>query len=334
MHTTRLFSRGLVRMIGVCESVHDFHNKRSVLMARRRKTRRTRRNPIRTTGALIINPRRRKRRTTKRRTRRNALQIRKNTRRRSTRRRSTRRNTLQIRKNRRRRSTRKGMVRRTARRAYKPRRRARRRRRNGTRRGMRRKTAARAYTRRRRNGKRRSRRTYMKRRRNSRAKDMIAKLSDRLAKIPVLGGFLSFAPYAGAAALMVEPVMWLHQALGRYAPNFPAPLFYGATGLIAAGLIKILHKMVFSKMISVYTADKLAVAAASAGGAIAYYKFRSQGNTVDSVAEEMGALELRGFSGPMGLLELRGWGGTQSSMAGYGNYGDYGPAAVMPLGTY
>jgi len=299
----------------------------------RRRTKRTRRNPIRTTGALIINPRRRKRRTTKRRTRRNALQIRKNTRRRTTkRRRSTRRNTLQIRKNRRRRSTRKGMVRRTARRAYKPRRRARRR--NGTRRGMRRKTAYRAYTRRRRNGKRRSRRTYMKRRRNSRAKDMISKLSNKLAKIPVLGGFLSFAPYGAAAALMVEPVMMLQQVLGRYVPNMSAPLFYGAAGMVAAGLIKIAHKMFLKKFISAYTADKLAVAAASAGGAIAYYKFRSQGNTSDTVAEELGALELRGFSGPLGMLELRGFGGFGGSHSHMSGYGDYGPAAVMPLGTY
>jgi len=288
----------------------------------RRRTKRTRRNPIRTTGALIINPRRRKRRTTKRRTRRNALQIRKNTRRRTTkRRRSTRRNTLQIRKNRRRRSTR----RRTT---------ARRRRRNGTKRGMRRKTAYRAYTRRRRNGKRRSRRTYMKRRRNTRAKDMISKLSNKLAKIPVLGGFLSFAPYGAAAALMVEPVMMLQQVLGRYVPNMSAPLFYGAAGMVAAGLIKIAHKMFLKKFISAYTADKLAVAAASAGGAIAYYKFRSQGNTSDTVAEELGALELRGFSGPLGMLELRGFGGFGGSHSHMSGYGDYGPAAVMPLGTY
>ncbi len=290
----------------------------------RRRTKRTRRNPIRTTGALIINPRRRKRRTTKRRTRRNALQIRKNTRRRTTkRRRSTRRNALQIRKNTRRRSTRR---RTTARR-----------RRNGTKRGMRRKTARRAYSRRR-NGTKRgmrrrtARKAYMKRRRNTRTKDMISKLSNKLAKIPVLGGFLSFAPYGAAAALMVEPVMMLQQVLGRYVPNMSAPLFYGAAGMVAAGLIKIAHKMFLKKFISAYTADKLAVAAASAGGAIAYYKFRSQGNVSDTVSDEMGALELRGFSGPLGLLEFRGFGGGHTQhMAGYG---DYGPAAVMPLGTY
>ena len=295
-------------------------------MARRAK-RRTRRNPIRTTGALIINPRR-KRRTTKRRTRRNALQIRKNTRRRTTkRRRSTRRNALQIRKNTRRKSTRRRSTRRRT---------TARRRRNGTKRGMRRKTARRAYSRRRngtRKGMRRrtARKAYMKRRRNTRAKDMISKLSNKLAKIPVLGSFLSFAPYGAAAALMVEPVMLLQQVLGRYVPNMSAPLFYGAAGMVAAGLIKLAHKMFLKKFISAYTADKLAVAAASAGGAIAYYKFRSQGNTSDTVAEELGALELRGFSGPLGMLELRGFGGSHSHMSGYG---DYGPAAVMPLGTY
>jgi branched-subunit amino acid transport protein len=173
----------------------------------------------------------------------------------------------------------------------------------------------------------------MKRRRNTRAKDMISKLSNKLAKIPVLGGFLSFAPYGAAAALMVEPVLMLQQALGRFVPNMSAPLFYGISGLVAGGLIKLAHQMFLKKLMSAYTADKLAVAAASAGGAIAYYKFRTQGNTSDTVAEEMGALELRGFSGPLGMLELRGFGGSHSHshMSGYG---DYGPAAVMPLGTY
>lgn len=302
-------------------------------MARRR----TRRNPIRTTGALIINPRRRRRRPTKRRrTRRNALQIRSN------RRRRTRRNALQIRTNRRRRSTRKGMVRRTARRAYRPRRRNRRTRRRGgrlstvrrrrnTRAGGRRKTARRAY---RRNRRRAMRGMYAKRRnrrrRRNTARDFISRTSASLAKIPILGGFLSFAPYAAIGAIALEPVMILHQALGSYFKNLPSPLFYGLCGILVAGAIKLLGSIgPVKKMISPYTVDKLAIAAASAAGGVAWYKFR--GYNGETVSEEMSGLEIRGYSSPLGLLELRGFSGFGG---GASAYGEYGPAAVMPMGTY
>jgi len=287
-------------------------------MARRRTNKRTRRNPIRTTGALIINPRRRKR-TNRRRTRRNALQIRTNRKRRTNRRR-TRRNALQIRSNRRR-STRRNTRRRRNTRA---------RRRNGTRRGMRRKTARRAYSRRRngtRKGMRRrtARRAYAKRRNRKTRKNM----GTMLKKIPLIGGALSsmvsLAPTALFGAVMVEPTMMAAKLLGRYVPNLPAPLFYAFAGLVVAAIVK-------SKFIPLApsTKDKLAIAAASAAGGVAYYKFRTSGGAPESTAEEVGALELRGYSGPFGMLELRG----NSGFAGASAYGEYGPAAVMPLGTY
>ena len=269
-------------------------------MARRRRSnKRTRRNPIRTTGALIINPRRRKR-TNRRRTRRNALQIRSN------RRRSTRRNTRRRRNTRarRRNGTRRGMRRKTARRAYS-------RRRNGTRKGMRRRTARRAYA------KRRNRRKTRK------------NMGTMLKKIPLIGGALSsmvsLAPTALFGAVMVEPTMMAAKLLGRYVPNLPAPLFYAFAGLVVAAIVK-------SKFIPLApsTKDKLAIAAASAAGGVAYYKFRTSGGAPESTAEEVGALELRGYSGPFGMLELRG----NSGFSGASAYGEYGPAAVMPLGTY
>lgn len=290
-------------------------------MARRRRTnKRTRRNPIRTTGALIINPRRRKR-TNRRRTRRNALQIRTNRKRRTNRRR-TRRNALQIRTNRRR-STRRNTRRRRNTRA---------RRRNGTKRGMRRRTARRAYSRRRRsNGTRKgmrrrtARRAYAKRRNRKTRKNM----GTMLKKIPLIGGALSsmvsLAPTALFGAVMVEPTMMAAKLLGRYVPNLPAPLFYAFAGLVVAAIVK-------SKFIPLApsTKDKLAIAAASAAGGVAYYKFRTAGGAPESTAEEVGALELRGYSGPFGMLELRG----NSGFSGASAYGEYGPAAVMPLGTY
>lgn len=284
-------------------------------MARRR----TRRNPVRTTGALIINPRGRKRRTNRRRTRRNALQIRTNRKRRTNRRR-TRRNALQIRTNRRR-TTRRNR-RRTTRRNTRARRRntrsrrrnTRARRRNGTRRGMRRRTARRAYM------KRRNRR---KTRRNA---------ASMLKKIPLIGGALanmvSLAPTALFGAVAVEPTMMAVKLLGRYVPNMPAPLFYALGGLLVAAVIK-------SKFIPLApsTKDKLAIAAASAAGGVAYYKFRT-GGAAESTSDEMGALELRGYSGPFGMLELRGAHDMMGYHTGMSGYGDYGPAAVMPLGTY
>ncbi len=289
-------------------------------MARRRT--RTRRNPIRTTGALIINPRRRKRNPA-RRTRRNALQIRTNRKRRTNRRR-TRRNALQIRTNRRRSTRRNPRSRRrntrVARRNTRSRRRNTRsrrrntrvRRRNGTRRGMRRRTARRAYA------KRRNRRT----RKN---------MGTMLKKIPLVGGLLAsmaaLIPTTLFGAIMVEPTMMAAKLIGRYIPNLPAPLFYALAGLVVAAIVK-------SKLIplAAATKDRLAIAAASAAGGVAYYKFRTSGGAPETVADEVGALELRGYSGPLGLLELRGLGGLSRGFSGA--YGDYGPTAVMPLGTY
>lgn len=196
------------------------------------------------------------------------------------------------------------MRRKTARRAYS-------RRRNGTRKGMRRRTARRAYA------KRRNRRKTRK------------NMGTMLKKIPLIGGALSsmvsLAPTALFGAVMVEPTMMAAKLLGRYVPNLPAPLFYAFAGLVVAAIVK-------SKFIPLApsTKDKLAIAAASAAGGVAYYKFRTSGGAPESTAEEVGALELRGYSGPFGMLELRG----NSGFSGASAYGEYGPAAVMPLGTY
>ena len=187
----------------------------------------------------------------------------------------------------------------------------------------------------------------MKRRNRRKTRKNMASM---LKKIPLIGGTLanmaSLAPTALFGAVMVEPTMMAAKLLGRYVPNLPAPLFYALAGLLVAAVVK-------SKFIPLApsTKDKLAIAAASAAGGVAYYKFRTSGGAPETTAEEVGALELRGYSGPFGLLELRGNGmhsamsGMHSDMSGghtmmgmhtssMSGYGDYGPAAVMPLGTY
>jgi len=150
-----------------------------------------------------------------------------------------------------------------------------------------------------------------------------------LKKIPLIGGALSsmvsLAPTALFGAVMVEPTMMMAKLLGRYVPALPAPLFYALAGLVVAAVIK----MKFVPL-APSTKDKLAIAAASAAGGVAYYKFRTSGGAPETVADEVGALELRGYSGPFGMLELRG----NSGFSGASAYGEYGPAAVMPLGTY
>lgn len=163
----------------------------------------------------------------------------------------------------------------------------------------------------------------MKRRKNRRTRKNMGAM---LRKIPLIGGTLAhmatLAPTALFGAIMVEPTMMAARMLGRYVPNLPAPLFYAIAGLLVAAVVK-------SKFIPLApsTKEKLAIATASAAGGVAYYKFRTSGGAPETTADEVGALELRGYKGPFGLLELRGYGRTPA-------YGDYGPAAVMPLGTY
>jgi hypothetical protein len=220
-------------------------------------------NPIRTTGALIINPR--KRRKAKVAKRRNALLVRANRRRRV----SRRRNPLLVRANRaqRRRRSRRVVRRNPLLVRANPRRRVSRRRRNPL------------YTR---VNRRKSMRRSMRRRRNP----------SGLAKIPVVGGVLSsivglFGP-ALFGAVSVEPTMLAARYLGPYIPSVPTSVFYPVAGLLLAGIVKAFGPKLMSKDL----ADKFAVACASAGGAVGYYKWRTSQD--QEVAAEAGMLEYAG----------------------------------------
>lgn len=253
---------------------------------------RRRRNPIRTTGALIINPRRRKRtarkrkRTTKRRrnslrVRTNSLRIRTNRRRNAKRRAPRRRNALRVRTNARRRNAR----RRAPRLAWK-------------------------NTRRRNTARRRNpvRRRNMRRRRNP---DFAAKLK----KFPIIGGLLasmaSVLPFAAFGAIGVIPTQFVAGLVARYAPMVPASWVYLLSGALAAALIDNLP--VGSKELR----QKLAIATMSAAGGVAYYKM-STGQDMD-VGDEMAGIAA--FGSPFGRL----LGMSQS-------FGNPGPTAVYPLG--
>jgi hypothetical protein len=157
---------------------------------------------------------------------------------------------------------------------------------------------------------------------------------NQLGKIPVIGPILQniigFAPQALFGAIMVEPTMMLAKAAGRYVPALPAPLFYALAGLLVAAVIN-------SKYIPLNAAlkNKLAIAAASAAGGVAYYKFRTSGGAPETMASETGMLELRGYSGPLGLLGNHGSLQLRPGpLNGYGQYGEYGPSSVRPLGRY
>ena len=231
-------------------------------MATRRRRNTRRRNPVRATGALILNPSRRRNKSTKRRA---------NT--------SRRRNMSSAARSR---AAKKGWAKRK---------------RNGTKRGQRRRTAKRAYapkrrrtntTRRRNTARRRNpvarRRNTSRRRSNPSA---LTNLKRSLKKLPVVGGPLSdmvgFGPYAAFGAVGVEPTMMLAKYFSPYMPRVNSSVFYAGTGLLVAAIIGRFAP------VSPAVRQKLAIAVASAAGGVAYYKWRT--GTDASMAGEYGLLE-------------------------------------------
>lgn len=256
-------------------------------MAKRRRARKS--NPYRTVGALVVNPRRksvrrRKVKASRRRARKNPLLVRANKRRSKVRANSKRR--VSKRRNTRRRARRNPLLVRTA----NPRKRRNSRRRSHARRNP---LLIRANSRRRSSRRRANphRRRHLARRRNSGSRS--SGLAAMLKKIPLLGGVLSsmvgLVLPAALGAVSVEPTMLAAKFLGSYVPSMPSTLFYPGVGLLLAALIK----GVGGRFMSAQLVDKLAVAAASAGGAVGYYKWRT-GQESD-MAGEMGLLEYAGY---------------------------------------
>ena len=148
-----------------------------------------------------------------------------------------------------------------------------------------------------------------------------------LKKIPFVGGTLAamvdFLPQALFGAVSVEPTIMVAKFLSPYMPQMPASVFYGATGLLVASLVRFIPGLTKS------TKDKLAIAVASAAGGVAYYKMRTGSDT--EMASEAGMLELRGVGNLGGLLQVRPYAGMsaghQTMFAGHGGHhhgGHYG----------
>lgn len=121
---------------------------------------------------------------------------------------------------------------------------------------------------------------------------MFGGLSRMFAKIPLVGGFLSgalgFVPFAVGGAVGVEPTMQLASFLAPYLPSIPSSLYYAVVSLVVAA--------VTSKYAPVApaTREKLAIAIASAGGGVAYYKWRTGQDA--ELESEAGFLQYSGVS--------------------------------------
>jgi hypothetical protein len=154
-----------------------------------------------------------------------------------------------------------------------------------------------------------NRRRHVRRRRNKgngeEKAGMLAPIQRMLKGIPIVGpvlaGAIGVIPTAAIGAVSVEPTMWLASLIG---PMLPAGLgsswLYAGAGLLFAGVTKAWGPNLIGKR----WANDLAVAAAAAGGAVAYYKMRT-GTDVD-VETEVGMLELHGVGlGSLGMLTVQ-----------------------------
>jgi len=272
-----------------------------------------------TSGALLINPRRRKaRKTTKRKATSKAARSRaaklgwaRRKRKAAPKRRTARRNAASTRKGavrktaRRRNSTKRGGVRKTARRAYM-------RRRNSTKRGGVRTTARRAYTRRRNStklgGVRRTARRAYTRKRNP---NILNALSTPLKRIPIIGGIAADTVHLGIpaafGAISIEPVMFGLKYGGQYIPKPLQKVSFTIAGMVMGALVKRFMPG------SAEVRKQFAVALATAGGAVDYYRMKTGQGTVASMA----AAEQAGW-GELEMEAMDGLGELELAMDGYG----------------
>lgn len=137
-------------------------------------------------------------------------------------------------------------------------------------------------------------------RRVSRRNPSFASFGAMFRKIPVVGGLLAdmamLVPHGILGAVSVEPTLMAIKYLGPYYPDMPAAAVYPITGLLLGGLIQAIGgKLGVSKQ----TRDMAAVAAVAGGGAVGYYKFRTDQDA--SVETEMAGMM---YGCPNGLGEM------------------------------
>lgn len=176
------------------------------------------------------------------------------------------------------------------------------RRRNGTHKGMKRKTARRAYM-------KTNRRRNPVRRRNTAA---LAGIQQSVKKVPVVGGMLSDVVGLGIpaafGAISILPIEMGLKAGGRFLPPMLQKVSFTIGGLVMGALAKRFLPATAA------TRDKIAVALATAGGAVDFYRMRTGQGTVAG----MEAAETAGFGAELGELEIMDGFGELEIMDGFG----------------
>ena len=166
-----------------------------------------------------------------------------------------------------------------------------------TRKGMRRRTARKAYS----------------RRRNP--TNMLNAISAPLKRIPVIGPIASDAVQLGIpaafGAISIEPVMFGLKYAGHYLPPGLQKVSFTIGGMIMGALVKRFMPG------SAEVRKQFAVAIATAGGAIDYYRWKTGQGTVQA----MTAAEKAGW-GELEMEAIDGLGELEIAMNGMGDYED------------
>lgn len=82
---------------------------------------------------------------------------------------------------------------------------------------------------------------------------------------PFLAGILNFAPLAALGAISVEPTLWVASMLGGLVPQLPASWVYALMGLVTGGLI-----LAFAPVAPAFALQLATATAAAAGGVAYY----------------------------------------------------------------
>lgn len=118
---------------------------------------------------------------------------------------------------------------------------------------------------------------------------------------------------AGFGAAATEPLLMVADLAARYFPTLPTSAVYAGAGVITG--VGILMVPVGSKEMR----EKLAIGAASAGGALGYFHWRT--NMDAPVAASMSGIRQLGYASPVDLLT-----GPSARLGGFG------PEMVQPMG--
>lgn len=145
--------------------------------------------------------------------------------------------------------------------------------------------------------------------------------------VPVVGGVLSDVVGLGVpaafGALSILPIEMGLKAGGRFLPPALQKISFTVGGLVMGALAK--------KFIKGAQGEKIAIALATAGGAVDFYRFRTGQGTVQAMEaaeaagfgeleiQEMGELEIMDGFGELEIMDSMGGYGELEIMSGYGD---------------